>query len=142
MPSGSCRSLSELPNTARSVIDDARRAVLSTIDADGRPHSVPVCFAVAGARICSAIDHKPKSGRTLSRIANVRARPIATVLFDRWDEDWRRLAWVMVRGEARIDPPGTAGPELIARYPQYRDDPPAGEVVVVTPVLIAYWTFE
>jgi PPOX class probable F420-dependent enzyme len=142
VPSGTSRSLSDLPQDVRAVIDSARRAVLTTIDSSGRPHAVPVCFAVAGGNIFSALDNKPKSGKQLVRIANVRANPIATVLFDRWDEDWRRLAWVMVRGGARIEPPGTARAELISRYPQYRETPPEGDVIAVNPDRIAYWAFE
>jgi PPOX class probable F420-dependent enzyme len=142
VPSGTSRSLSDLPQDVRAVIDAARRAVLTTIDSSGRPHAVPVCFAVAGGNIFSALDNKPKSGKQLVRVVNVRANPIATVLFDRWDEDWRRLAWVMVRGGARIEPPGTALAELIARYPQYRETPPEGDVIGVNPDRIAYWAFE
>jgi PPOX class probable F420-dependent enzyme len=138
--SGSCRSLDELPDVVRAAVDDARRAVLTTIDSHGRPHAVPVCFAIVGGEIVSALDQKPKSGRTLQRINNLRNNPTATVLFDRWGEDWHELAWVMVRGTARIEPPGTAGPELLGRYPQYRTSPPAGEVIVVRPAHIAYWT--
>ena len=44
---------------------------------------------------------------------------------DRWDEDWARLAWVMVRGRAEILEPGAEQTRAIAalrvRYPQYRN---------------------
>lgn len=43
---------------------------------------------------------------------------------DRWDEDWRRLAWVMLRGRAEILADGAEHDEAQAglreRYPQYR----------------------
>jgi PPOX class probable F420-dependent enzyme len=125
----------------RVVVGEARRAVLTTVDRSGRPHAVPVCFAVLNDEIVSALDHKPKSGRPLARIDNVREKGIATLLFDRWDEDWDHLAWVMVRGVARIEPPGTGRAELLERYPQYRSSPPDGEVIVVTPDAIAYWSY-
>jgi PPOX class probable F420-dependent enzyme len=108
---------------------------------DGYPHAVPVCFAVVGGDVVTAIDQKPKSGRRLARLRNVEERGAATLLFDRWDEDWRRLGWVMIGGGARIEPPGTAAGELSARYAQYRDDPPAGESIVVSPHRIRWWTW-
>ena len=141
MPGGSVSSLADLPDPVLVVVNDARRAVLTTVDEHGRPHAVPVCFAIDGDCIVSAVDRKPKSTAKLARLRNVRATSVATVLFDRWDEDWERLAWVMVRGHASVAPPGTAGPQLAARYPQYRSSPPQGEVIVVVPQRITYWSY-
>jgi hypothetical protein len=46
------------------------------------------------------------------------------VTVDRWDEDWTRLAWVMLRGRAEILAAGAehdaAQAGLRQRYPQYR----------------------
>jgi PPOX class probable F420-dependent enzyme len=141
MASGHAAKLTELPNTVAGIIDEARRGSLATIGGGGRPHVVPVCFAVVGTRILSAVDQKPKSRKQLGRVRNVIASPTATITFDRWDEDWAKLAWVMVRGAATIEPPGTGSDALIARYPQYRDDPPAGEVIAVEPDEIVWWTW-
>ncbi|WP_455429714.1 pyridoxamine 5'-phosphate oxidase family protein [Natrinema pallidum] len=101
----------------------------ATVDAQGRPHAVPICFAVlepaaravrpeptnasgtgngtpddgtGGIRLVSAIDEKPKSTADLQRVRNVRANPRVTVLVDRYREDWSRLAWLQGRGWARI----------------------------------------
>jgi hypothetical protein len=56
------------------------------------------------------------------------------MVFDRYDEDWRRLAWVMVHGRAEIL---TAGPEhdraqalLRSRYKQL-DAMQIGELPVI-----------
>jgi PPOX class probable F420-dependent enzyme len=100
-----------------------------------------VCYAIVAGEVVVAVDDKPKSGAELARIRNIRSNPHATVLFDRWDEDWRALAWVMVRGRARIEPPGTGAVELAARYAQYRDSPPAGDVIVVRPTRVLWWSF-
>ncbi|ELZ20126.1 PPOX class F420-dependent enzyme [Haloterrigena salina JCM 13891] len=104
----------------RAVLERARVATLATADGDGRPHAVPICYAVldredAGGdstsdsghdlRLVSAIDEKPKSTRDLRRVRDVRANPHATVLVDYYSEDWSRLAWVQVRGRARVVPP-------------------------------------
>lgn len=140
MPGGTCARVTDLPPAARALLDEARRGVLGTLDASGTPHLVPVCFALAGAEIVTAIDHKPKRGRP-ARLDNVARDARASLLVDRWDEDWTRLAWVMVRGRARLEPPGTGGEALAARYPPYRDRPPAGPVIVIEPERVSWWSW-
>lgn len=142
MASGSARLLSELPDTIATLLNEARRAALATVTRAGVPHVVPVCFAVRGEEIVSAVDHKPKSTSRLRRLENIEANPNATLLFDRWNEDWRRLAWLMITGNARIDPPHSADDVLSIRYAQYENHPPDGDVIVVTPVRVSWWTYE
>lgn len=141
MASGRAASLEELPAVAAAIVREARRAVLATIDSKGRSHVLPIGFAIVEGRILSAIDGKPKSGHRLARLANIDRNPIVTVTFDRWDEDWTRLGWVMVRGRATIEAPGTGRDALMARYPQYRDNAPAGEVIAVIPEDILWWAW-
>ena len=60
--------------------------------------------------------------RPLKRLGNILENPQAAIVFDHYDEDWRRLAWVMLRGRAEIlaDGPehGRAQALLQARYSQ------------------------
>ena len=71
------------PHQARRRFAAARVARLATADAAGRPHIVPVTFAVDGDVIYSAVDDKPKRGTALKRLANVAANPaVALVLMD------------------------------------------------------------
>jgi len=141
MSSGGCGSFGELPPALMTVVEDARRAVLGTRDAGGGSHLVPIAFAVVENSIVTAIDQKPKSPRRPARLRNIERTPLATVLFDRYEDDWRRLAWVMARGSARVEPPGTYVDALVERYDQYRHDPPRGEVVVVEPTEVLWWSF-
>lgn len=104
----------------------ARVAHLATADAAGVPHVVPVCYAVEDASLYITIDEKPKRrDRPLKRLRNIMANPAVAVSVDRWDEDWGRLAWVMLRGHADILAGGAehdrAQALLRTRYPQYRD---------------------
>jgi PPOX class probable F420-dependent enzyme len=142
MSSGSCGSLDELPEHAHRIVLEARRAVLATVDRRARPHAVPVGYALRGSELVTAIDGKPKSGTKLARVSNIESNSAVTLLVDRWDEDWSRLGWVMVRGTARLEAPGTADRELLARYPQYGDEPPSGRVIVIRPQRILWWTWE
>ncbi|WP_409330150.1 TIGR03668 family PPOX class F420-dependent oxidoreductase [Trujillonella humicola] len=111
-------------------------ARLATVRPDGAPHLVPVTFAVAGDRVYSAVDAKPKRSPRLQRLANLRAEPRCALLADHYAEDWARLWWVRADGTAEVvDPPDPAHPglaALAARYPQYRAQPPSGPLLVVT----------
>src|SRR5947207_9044609 len=108
-------------------INDLRVARLATSDPDGRPHLVPIVFAVDGDTLYSAVDRKPKRSQTLRRIENARARPDVTVLVDHYDDDWSRLWWIRLRGRARVlaerDGRERAPALLGEEYRQYRDEP-------------------
>ncbi len=112
----------------------ARVARLATADAAGRPHLVPIAFALEGDTIYSAVDAKPKRTKALRRLANVRENPAVSLLVDHWDEeDWDGLWWARADGRGRVL--GPAEPEarravdlLRRRYPRQRA---AGEVLAV-----------
>ncbi|GAA2250940.1 MULTISPECIES: TIGR03668 family PPOX class F420-dependent oxidoreductase [Kitasatospora] len=122
---------------ARRRFAAARVAVLATVDRDGRPHLVPVTFAVADDRVVTAVDRKPKRTPRLKRLANIAANPAVCLLVEHWDEDWRLLWWARADGEARLLPDPEAVEHaaavglLTARYPQYADLPPDGTVIEV-----------
>lgn len=114
-----------LTEPQRRFLDARRVAHLATADAAGVPHVVPVCYAVAETTLYITVDEKPKRhDRPLKRLRNIMANPAAAVTVDRWDEDWTRLAWVMLHGHADILAGGAehdrAQVLLRARYPQYR----------------------
>jgi PPOX class probable F420-dependent enzyme len=95
----------------RAFLLATRRAVLVTIAPDGRPRAVPICFVVSpdAAVLYTPIDDKPKRSMdslSLSRVRDIASDPRVTVLADRWDEDWTRLAWLRVDGRASLIEPG------------------------------------
>jgi PPOX class probable F420-dependent enzyme len=118
-----------LPSPAEQ---DAPVARLATVDPQGRPHVVPICFAIDGATLYTAVDEKPKRTRRLQRLRNIEANPRVEVLIDRYDDDWSRLWWVRLRGTARVVDDPRALELLAAKYPQYRERPPAGPVIAVS----------
>jgi PPOX class probable F420-dependent enzyme len=124
----------------RGRVARERVARLATVDPDGRPHLVPITFALVGDSVYSAVDAKPKRSRTLRRIENARERPEVTVLVDHYEDDWTRLWWVRIRGQARVLDGGEEAERalaaLAAKYEQYLQDPPGAPVLVVD---VAEW---
>lgn len=115
-----------MTDAERQFLEAGRVGHLATADAQGVPHVVPVCYAVAGDTLYITIDEKPKraAGRPVKRISNILENPAVAVCVDRYDENWRRLGWVMLRGRGEILSDGTehdAAQEFLrARYVQYR----------------------
>jgi len=121
----------------------ARVARLATTDSDGRPHLVPIVFALDGDTLYSAVDRKPKGSMKLRRIENARARPDVTILVDRYEDDWARLWWIRLRGRARVLDQGEERDRALAllqeKYPQYRTEPPNGPVLAVDVTDVRVW---
>ena len=118
---------------ARRRFGTATVARLATIGPAGRPHLVPVTFALDGDRIYTIVDAKPKTTANLRRLRNIGADPRVAVLADHYEDDWDALWWARADGLATIlsHPADMAGPlELLAaRYRRYRAEPPAGPLI-------------
>jgi PPOX class probable F420-dependent enzyme len=125
------------PEEARRRFASSRVARLATVDAAGRPHLVPIVFALDGDTIVSAVDAKPKRTTALRRLANVEATRRVAVLADHYDdEDWTALWWVRADGIGRVLEPDHAQAReavrmLVERYPQHREQPPEGPVLTI-----------
>src|SRR5258708_28573969 len=105
----------------REFLEGRRVGHLATADRQATPHVVPVCYAIDEDQLYITIDAKPKRGAPLKRLRNIAENPAIAVVVDRYDEDWNRLGWVMLRGPAALL---ASGPEhgrahglLPARYP-------------------------
>ena len=119
-----------------SFLQAQRVARLATVDARGRPHVVPIVFAYADGCVYTPVDRKPKSAppKRLRRVRNIAANPQVQVLVDHYDEDWRRLGYVQLRGRAELIERGSeyrrALRLLERKYPQYADLPLGGRPVI------------
>ncbi len=133
-----------LSDREKAFLDHQRIARLATADKDAAPHVVPVCFAIdaAGRTLYTTVDQKPKRpGGDLKRLRNIRENSSVSVIIDRYDDDWSKLGWVMLRGEAEILSAGggdakspsehaVAQSQLMVRYPQY-----AAMTIIELPVI-------
>lgn len=131
----------------REYVTSARIGRLATADGEGRPHVVPVCFAVEEDRIVSAIDEKPQDvgAKSLRRVRNIETNPRVALVVDHYIEAWSDLGWVQVRGTAEILDPGDAGHEaavsaLREKYDQYEDhDLESRPVIRIVPGSVVSW---
>jgi PPOX class probable F420-dependent enzyme len=121
--------------TMRRRVREARVARLATIRADGRPHIVPCCFAVADDTVYSVVDAKPKASLALRRLENVRLTPSVSLLIDHYGEDWTTLWWIRLDGSAFVVESGDVRDHALAllreKYIQYVREPPPGPVISI-----------
>ena len=134
---------------AGELLDRSRVAHLATADRQGRPHVIPLCYARQGDAIVFVVDEKPKRpGKRLKRMQNIAENPSVALVVDVYDEDWRRLEYVLIHGRAEVvrdaSEHGHALEALRARYPQYRSmalDRQRNPVVRITPTRVHHWRF-
>jgi PPOX class probable F420-dependent enzyme len=114
-----------------AFVRERRVGRLATVDAGGSPSVVPICYALLEYQghpaIVSALDEKPKSVPVdrLQRVKNILANPAVMLVVDDYSDDWRRLAYVQIHGEARLLHPhddgfDTAITALRRKYAQYQ----------------------
>jgi PPOX class probable F420-dependent enzyme len=133
------------PDEARARFAVARVARLATLGASG-PRLVPVCFAVEGDTVWTAVDHKPKRTTALARLRDIAADPRVALLADHYaDDDWDALWWVRADGAGTVHEPGGStaahAVELLGeRYPQHRARPPEGPVLSVAVTRWSGWS--
>jgi coenzyme F420-0:L-glutamate ligase / coenzyme F420-1:gamma-L-glutamate ligase len=139
-------SASRLSPLSLRFIRAARSAHLATTGANGEPHVIPICFIFDGKHFYSPIDEKPKrtSPAKLRRVKNIQENAQAALVIDRYSEDWKRLAYILIRGRAKILHRGAAHAEAVRRlrrkYPQYRQMAiHARPMIQITPTKWSLW---
>jgi PPOX class probable F420-dependent enzyme len=124
---------------ARQRFSTATVARLGTVGSGGTPHLVPIVFALLGeSTVVTAVDHKQKRTLALRRLKNITANPAVSLLADEYSDDWDALWWARADGRARVLAPdqepalrAMAIDALVARYVQYAQRRPSGDLIVV-----------
>lgn len=118
-------------------------ASLGTTRESGKPHLVPIAFALESETVYSMVDRKPKTTTALQRLANIAANPEVSLLVDHYEDEWSRLWWVRIDGIAAVseDPAtlATARTLLQSKYPQYEDQPPDGPAITIAITDVTWW---
>ena len=126
-----------------------RVAHLATANSSGQPHVVPVCFVLYQGFIWVSLDAKPKrvDVTRLKRVRNIQENPVVALIVDDYDEDWRKLAYLLVHGRADLravddaDHPAVVA-SLRAKYPQYQLMPiDCQPTIRIVPTSVARWAW-
>lgn len=134
MQPSEARSSRTYPSTSRAEILTSsdcrflatqRVAHLATSSPDGIPHVVPIVYARIGDSLYFVVDEKRKpTKRGLKRLRNLTANPHAAVVVDRYSDDWAKLRFLLLSGDAmEVDDPDeyrTVLRLLRRRYHPYR----------------------
>jgi PPOX class probable F420-dependent enzyme len=163
-------------------IERAKVARLSTIDSTyTRPHLVPVVFVFDNNLFFLPIDEKKKKNtrvamttyhhyhpERLQRIKNIQSNANVCLLIDEYSDDWTKLAFVLIHGNASVVTAPSSSPssfhpsslsssrsqlskdlqsfswenvyeKLVTRYPQYQVVGLSGVWIVIRPQKIVTW---
>ena len=110
---------------------------------------IPVCYVFDGEAIYSVLDAKPKSTplRQLRRVRNILSNPLVSLVVDHYEDDWSRLRYVLVIGNAGLLQEGEEWARAIVllrkKYPQYQEmDLDESPVIKITPIRFIPWSFK
>ncbi len=137
----------KLTSAQDRFLRSARTGHLATADANGQPQVIPVCYVFDGESIYSVLDAKPKTTplRQLRRVRNILANPRVSFVVDHYEEDWARLQYVMVTGDAGLLESGEEWARAIVmlreKYPQYQQmDLAQSPVIKIVPARFVPWS--
>ena len=135
-----------LSDEEKRFVASARVGRLATSTPDGMPHVVPVCFALLDDSIYIGLDAKPKSVDVmkLRRVRNITSNPRASLIVDRYSDDWDELGYVLVTADASLVSDDHERANAIAalrrKYVQYQtllaDEAP---VIKLRPLRVSSW---
>jgi PPOX class probable F420-dependent enzyme len=138
-----------IPPAVEEFIERARVARLATIDSEFKPHLVPVVFVFDGNHFFIPLDEKRKTSKPekLKRIRNIQDNPNVALLIDQYDEDWTKLAFVMIQGKASVASKREgsiqvrqAYEKLMTKYIQYQKVGMGEMCIIITPKKVASWS--
>jgi PPOX class probable F420-dependent enzyme len=136
----------------KTIIDKATVARLATVDSECKPHIIPVVFVFDNDCYFIPIDEKTKRSKpeNLKRIKNTQQNPNVALLIDEYDEDWRKLYFIMIQREASIIGGKELGQNeqvllekahklLSGKYVQYQEIGIGEYVIMIVPQKVITW---
>jgi len=138
----------------KAIINESKLARLATVDSECMPYLIPVVFVFDNdsGSFFLPIDEKTKRSRpeSLKRVKNIQQNPNVALLIDKYNEDWRKLFFIMIRGRASIiggsrlesndlSLPQKAHKLLYHKYPQYQKIGIGEYIVMIIAQKIITW---
>lgn len=136
----------------KEIVEKARVARLATVDSECKPHLIPVVFVFDNNSYFIPIDekHKRSTPEKLRRTKNIRQNSNVVLLIDEYNEDWTKLYFIMIQGNALI----IGGKKLeqnekvllekvhrllYEKYLQYEKIGVGGYVIMIDPKKVISW---
>ncbi len=130
-----------------TLIKGAKVARLATVDQKSHPYVVPVVFVFHENSFFIPLDEKVKTvnPRKLKRVMNIEKNPNVTLLIDKYQNDWKKLFFLMIHGKATvIDGKNSKLMDkiyklLISKYPQYQKIGIGNSCIKINPTKVTFW---
>jgi coenzyme F420-0:L-glutamate ligase/coenzyme F420-1:gamma-L-glutamate ligase len=141
----------------KAIINEYKLARLATVDSECMPYLIPVVFVFDNdsGSFFLPIDEKTKRSRpeSLKRVKNIQQNPNVALLIDKYNEDWRKLFFIMIRGRASIiggNRLESNGPSLSQKahkllyhkYPQYQKIGIGEYIIMIITQKIITWNMK
>jgi PPOX class probable F420-dependent enzyme len=141
----------------KAIINESRLARLATVDSECMPYLIPVVFVFDNdsGSFFLPIDEKTKRSRpeSLKRVKNIQQNPNVALLIDKYNEDWRKLFFIMIRGRAsiiggnRLESNGLSLSQkahklLYHKYPQYQKIGIGEYIIMIITQKIIIWNMK
>jgi len=137
----------KLDQKTKTLIKRAKVARLATVDQKSHPYVVPVVFVFHENSFFIPLDEKVKTvdARKLKRVKNIEKNPNVTLLIDKYQNDWKKLFFLMIHGKATvIDGKNSKLMDkihklLISKYPQYKKIGIGNSCIAINPTKVTFW---
>jgi len=137
----------KLDQKPKTLIKRAKVARLATVDQKSHPYVVPVVFVFHENSFFIPLDEKVKTvnARKLKRVKNIEKNPNVTLLIDKYQNDWKKLFFLMIHGKATvIDGKNNKLMDkihklLISKYPQYKKIGIGNSCIKINPTKVTFW---
>jgi len=138
----------KLNQKTRTLISRAKVARLATVDQKLYPYVVPVVFVFHGNSFFIPLDEKTKTvnPKNLKRVKNIEKNPNVTLLIDKYQNDWKKLFFLMIHGKAKVidEKNGKIMDKihklLVSKYPQYKKIGIGNSCIKIEPTKVRFWS--
>jgi len=139
----------KLNQKTKTLIKRTKVARLATVDQKSHPYVVPVVFVFHENSFFIPLDKKTKNvnPKNLKRVKNIEKNPNVTLLIDEYQNNWKKLFFLMIHGRAKIiDGKNSKIIDkvhklLISKYPQYKKIGVGDFCIKISPQRMNYWNY-
>ncbi len=128
------------------MIKEAKVARLATVDQKLHPYVVPIVFVFHENSFFIPLDEKSKTvnPKNLKRVKNIEKNPNVTLLIDKYQNDWKKLFFLMIHGKAKVIDGNNKLMDkihklLILKYPQYKKIGIGNSCITINPTKVTLW---